>query len=308
MAVRAERLGFDSAWISDHFFFSLERYGGPAGLHGSLEPMTALAGLAAVTERIRLGTLVACAQFRHPAIMTKMATAIDLVSGGRLDLGMGAGWYADEFDAFGYPFGGVGERFGILEETLQVMGLLLGEGPVDFEGRHFRLHGAYNRPRPAQKPRPPLWLGAKGGPRALRLAARHADGWNTVWKWEPEAYSEKVALARRICEEEGRDPATLRLSVGLHALIGENERDLGARYREMQRWMPGGALDGVPVEVYARDALVGTPDRVLERIARFGESGVEEIIVSPAPLPFAIFDMSMLETLAEVVLARTRSG
>src|SRR6266511_2427276 len=127
-AVEAERLGFDSVWISDHFFLSLARYGGTDEPHGSLEPMTTLAGLAAVTDRVRLGTLVACAPFRHPAILAKQATAIDLLSGGRMEIGIGAGWYEDEFSAFGYPFGDTGERFGLLEETLQVLGLLFAEG------------------------------------------------------------------------------------------------------------------------------------------------------------------------------------
>src|SRR6058998_27828 len=120
-ARRAERLGFDSVWISDHFFLDLERYGGSPEPQGSVEPFTALAGLTAVTERVRLGTLVACAPFRHPAIVAKMASAIDLQSGGRFDLGLGAGWYEREFEAFGYPFGTVGERFSMLEETVRAV-------------------------------------------------------------------------------------------------------------------------------------------------------------------------------------------
>jgi len=128
-AREAERLGFHSAWISDHFFLSLARYGGGDELKGSLEPFTTLAGLSQVTERIRLGTLVACAPFRHPGVLAKQATAIDLWSGGRLDLGIGAGWYEEEFASFGYTLGPTGERFELLEETLRVLGLLFEEGP-----------------------------------------------------------------------------------------------------------------------------------------------------------------------------------
>src|SRR5438128_9124848 len=119
--LRAEALGFDSAWISDHFFADLTRYGGPEGAVGSVEPFTALAALATRTERIRLGTLVACAPFRHPAHVAKMATAIDLISDGRFDLGIGAGWYEREFAAFGYPYATTSERFGILEESVEVI-------------------------------------------------------------------------------------------------------------------------------------------------------------------------------------------
>ena len=133
-AHRAEELGFDSVWISDHFFYSFARYGADPQPIASLEPMTALAGLAAVTERVRLGTLVLCAPFRHPSILAKMAATIDQLSGGRLDLGIGAGWLEQEFEAFGYPFGTVGERFEALEETLQVLEALFSGAPATFDG------------------------------------------------------------------------------------------------------------------------------------------------------------------------------
>jgi probable F420-dependent oxidoreductase len=302
----ADRVGFDSVWVSDHFFYSLARYGGPPDLQGSLEPLTALAGLAPLTERVRLGTLVLGAPFRHPAVLAKTVTAIDQLSGGRFDLGIGAGWYEDEFRAFGYPFVSVGERFGILEETVEVLDLLLPGGPVSFEGKHVTLREAYNRPLPAQQPRPPIWIGAKGGDRALRLAARHADGWNTVWRWTPEDYGKKVRRAREICEDEGRDPATLRLSIGLYTLLGENPHDLVARFRAMQRWMPGGALDGELLDAFMVDTLTGTPEQVLGRLAAFAELGVEEVIVSPAALPFAVPDPTILELFAETVIPRAR--
>lgn len=302
MARFAEDLGFNSVWVSDHFFLSLGRYGGGPEPQGSLEPMTTLAGLAAVTERVRLGTLVLSAPFRHPAILAKMASAVDLASAGRLDLGVGAGWYEEEFEAFGYEFGDTGSRFTLLEETLEVLGLLLGEGPADHAGRRFRLRGAFNRPRPAQEPRPPIWLGSKGGPRALRIAARHADGWNTVWRWAPRAYGDRVREAHRICEDEGRDPTSLRLSLGLYTLMGEDDRDLASRYRALQGWAPGRALDGTSLGDYARDTLTGTPSRVRELIAQFEALGVEEIIVAPASIPFAVPDPGMLELFADAVM------
>jgi len=299
---RAESLGFDSVWISDHFFLSLDRYGGGRELNGSLEPMTTLAALGAMTERIRLGTLV-LGPFRHPATLAKMAAAIDLVSHGRLDVGLGAGWFQDEFDAFGYEFGTTGERFTVLEETLAVLRALFEEGPATFEGGHFRLDGAFNHPLPAQRPGPPLWVGAKGGPRALRLAARHADGWNTVWRWTPQDYGERVAEARRICEAVGRDPASLRLSVGLYSLIGENQRDLARRYEALQGWAPGGGLDHQSLEEFATGALVGTLDQVREIVGRFEALGVEEIILCPASVPFAVPDWSVVELFADTLVS-----
>lgn len=303
----AESLGFDSVWISDHFFLTLGRYGGPDDVYGSAEPLTALAGLAALTEQVRLGTLVLSAGFRHPALLAKAAVTIDLLSGGRLDLGVGAGWYEDEYRAFGYPFGSLGERFEILEETMEVLGLLFGEKePVTWEGKHFRLDEAYCRPRPTQQPRPPLWVGGKGGPRLLRLVARKADGWNTVWVWTPEAYSERARALDQMCEREGRDPATVRRSLGLYTLIGEDQRDLVARYRSLQRWTPGGALDGELLDDWARDKLVGTPEQVVERLASFAAQGVQEFVVSAASLPFAVFDESMLDLFSEAVIPAAR--
>src|SRR5436190_1173145 len=286
-ARRAESLGFDSVWISDHFFLDLERYGGAAEPFGSVEPFTALAGLAVATERLRLGTLVACAPFRHPAILAKMATAIDLTSGGRLDLGLGAGWYEREFEAFGYPFGTVGERFRSLEESVRAVAALFGEGPVDLEVGRVRLQAAFNHPRPAQQPRPPIWVGGKGGDRLLRLIARHADGWNTVWRMTPETYAERVRSLERISGAEGRDPSTVRRSLGLLTLVGEDERDLERRYRALQAWSPGNALADLDLDHYAGDTLTGTPEDCLKLLARYAELGVEELIVSAASLPFA---------------------
>jgi probable F420-dependent oxidoreductase len=301
-AVRAERLGFDSLWISDHFFLDISRYGAPPGLYGTVEPFTALAALAVITDRARLGTLVACASFRHPALVAKMATAIDLSSGGRFDLGLGSGWYEPEYEAFGYEFGSVNERMTMLEESVQIAAGLFAEGPFSFEGRHFRLSGAYGLPRPAQPGGPPIWVGGKGGPRLLRLVVRHAGGWNTVWKWTAEAYGERAAELTRLAERAGRDPSSVRRSVGLYAMVGEDERDLVARFRALQRWTPGGALDGEPIEDYARDTLTGTPEQCLERLAAFRDFGVEEMIVCAASLPFAIFDWSMVELIAETLI------
>jgi probable F420-dependent oxidoreductase len=300
-AVEAERLGYDSVWISDHFFLSLARYGGPPDRQGSLEPMTTLAALAVQTSRVRLGTLVACAPFRHPSILAKMSAALSLYSGSRFDLGLGAGWYEEEFEAFGVPFGTVGERFSVLEETLEAVGLLLRsrDEPVTFEGARFELRDTLLRPHPGDVP---LWLGAKGGPRSLRLAARLADGWNTVWRWTPSAYEERVGELRRVCEENGRDPSTMRLSLGLSTLIGRDDADLRERYERFRSWSPGGGLEDVALEEFAEDTLTGRPDEVRERIAFFDDLGVEEIIVNPGPTPFAFPDPEIVQVFAEEII------
>jgi alkanesulfonate monooxygenase SsuD/methylene tetrahydromethanopterin reductase-like flavin-dependent oxidoreductase (luciferase family) len=170
-AVRAEELGFDSVWLSDHFFYSFGRYGADPAPIAALEPLTALAAAGASTSRVRLGVIVLCAAFRPAGLVMKAAGTIDRLSEGRLDLGLGAGWLEDEFTAFGYPFGSVGDRFEILERAMEEIDRILGDP-------------SWPAPHPVQN-RLPIWLGGKGGPRLLRLVARYAAGWNSVWRITP---------------------------------------------------------------------------------------------------------------------------
>lgn len=307
VAVRAEHLGFDSVWMSDHLFVSLERYGGGDALYGSLEPLTTLAALAPLTRRIRLGTLVLSSGFRHPAILAKAATAIDRLSGGRLELGLGAGWFEQEYRALGYTFGTVGERMTALEETLAYMGALFGREPASLATGRFQLEGAFNHPPPVQEPRPPLIVGGKGGPRLLRLAAIQADGWNTVWRWTPEAYAGRAEAARQACEQAGRDPTGFRLSLGLFTIVGQDEADVERRYELIRERLPAGVVDAIPLDALRRDGLVGTPEQALERLERFAILGVSELVVCPAPLWFAMPDPSMLDLIAEQVVPAARA-
>jgi probable F420-dependent oxidoreductase len=307
-ARRAEDLGFDSVWISDHLVYSFGRYGAPPDPISALEPLTALAGIAAVTERVRLGSLVLCAPFRHPAILAKMAATIDRLSSGRFDLGIGAGWLREEFDGFGYAFGTMGERFAALEDALTVLRGLFGEGPVTLEAGDVRLEEARLLPRPVQDPHPPIWLGAKGGDRALGLAARLADGWNTVWRWDLEGYAGRAEAAERACEAVGRDPATLRRSVGLYCLIGETPRDVDALLEEGRRGFPGDAMRTETSQTWRRDTLSGTPEEILDRIGAFEDLGVEELIIAPWVLPFAVPRPELLDLFAEQVIAPLRAA
>ncbi len=305
-ARRAEDLGFDSIWVSDHFFYSFARYGADPAPIASLEPLTSLAGIAAVTHRVRLGTLVLCAAFRHPALLARIAASIDLLSDGRLDLGLGAGWMREEFDAFGYRFGTVGERFQALEESLDVVRRLFGGEPVTYHGPTVTLRDAVLAPAPDRAPA--VWVGGKGGPRLLRLAARLADGWNTVWRFAPEAYSDKVSDVHAACEAAGRDPATFGLSVGLYSLIGEDEASAHAAFERGRAAAPGDAMAGDDYGSWRADTLSGTPEQILERVAAFEALGVRELIVSPWVLPFAIHEPDQVELFAERVIAATRSA
>jgi probable F420-dependent oxidoreductase len=306
-ARRAEVLGFDSVWLSDHFFYTFARYGGDPTPLAALEPMTALAGLAAITSRVRLGAMVLCARFRHPALLAKMATTIDRISSGRIDLGLGAGWLQEEFDAFGFPFGSVGERFAALEETLAALAALQSEQPTSYEGSTVSFRAARMLPPPVHG-HVPVWVGGKGGPRLLRLIAHHADGWNVAWRVDLRDYAGRATSARRAFEAAGRDPSSLRLSVGLYALVGVDEARARAQFERGRAGFPGGAMDADTWESWCADTLSGSPDQVAERVGRLQELGVEEIVVSPWVLPFAIHDPEIVDVLADRVIGPLRAA
>jgi len=283
-AWRAEVLGFGSVWLSDHLFLGIERYGGPPGRHATLDPFVALAAVAAETSSVRIGTLVVCAQLRPPAVLANAAAALDHVSGGRLVLGLGAGWFEPEFRLAGVPFGTPRERLAELATVLDGVRDCWAEGSGMLT--------------PVQRPHPPLWVGGKGGPRLLDVVARHADGWNTVWVWTPEDYARRLEALEGICRAAGRDPATVTRSVGLYALAGHDEADLRARFDRLRRLTPAGVLDGMDLAEWRRGRLVGTVAEVRAQRDRWAELGVDELIVGPAALPFAVSDPDDLDVLA----------
>src|SRR5687768_4843400 len=181
-AQAAERLGFDSVWLSDHLFLDLGKYGGPAEPSGCYEPLVTLAALSRVVGRVRLGTLVLCEALRPATVAAKALATLDRVSGGRLDVGLGAGWYEPEYDAIGMAMPRPGVRLARLGEAPDTVTNMLGGGPYTFAGRHHQAVDALNIPPALQQPRPRVFLGGSGD-RLLDLVARAADGWNTCWAW-----------------------------------------------------------------------------------------------------------------------------
>jgi probable F420-dependent oxidoreductase len=301
----AESSGFHQVWVSDHFWLDLERYGGLVGRQGTPECWTTLSALAVRTSRVRLGTLVLATGFRPPTLLAKMAATLDQLSGGRLDLGLGAGWNEAEFLENGLPFPRPGERLAMLEEALGVLSALLTDGdqPASFSGRFYRAEDAPVIPGPVQRPRPPLWVGGKGD-RLLGVVARAADGWNLCWAVTPEAYRERSGVLAAACGRAGRDPGEVRRSLGLNTLVGRDADDLVGRWRRLQAWTPGGILDGVELRDWAASRLVGTPEEVLAQLRGWEDLGVEQVIASFAGLPFAVFEDEQLELVAERVLPR----
>jgi probable F420-dependent oxidoreductase len=297
LAQQAESLGFDSLWLSDHLTLSIEKYGGGPGEHFAYEPISTLGALARVTSRVRLGTLVLCEALRPAPVLAKALATLDRLSDGRLDVGIGTGWYEPDFRAVGMEVPPPAERLARLEEALIVLDGLLPGGPFTFGGRYQQVDGALNQPPAVQRPRPPLIVGGKGD-RLLRLVARRADAWNTCWVWTPEDYQERSAVLDRACQAEGRDPASVRRTLGLYALAGENQADLEARWQRMQGSAPNGMLKGTTLPQWRSGRLVGTIPEIAEQVERWGEIGVDELIVSAGPLPFSWIDDDHLAVLA----------
>jgi F420-dependent oxidoreductase-like protein len=206
LAGQAEELGFESLWVFDHFTTTPD----PTD-EITFESFSVLAALAARTQRVRLGHMVICAGFRNPAYTAKLASTLDVISGGRFELGIGAGWKEDEWLAYGYGFPPIGERMDAFGDALEVISRMLGPGRATFEGSHAHVRGAINVPKGIQQPRIPVIVGGNGERRTAGYAIRFADELNFVFL-EPEVIRERIADVRARCEEEGRDPSTLRFS------------------------------------------------------------------------------------------------
>jgi len=203
----ADEAGFDHCWNMDHFA-SL----GPDDTLDIFDAWTALAGMAALTERVRIGCSVTGNTYRNPGVLAKAAVTVDHLSGGRLEFGIGAGWAENEHTMLGLPFGTVGDRADRLEETLQIITSLWTEPTTTFEGKHYQFQDAIAEPKPVQRPHPPIWIGGSGPKRTLRMAAKYADVWNAPGG-EPSAVAESSAILDRHCADIGRDPAQIRRSV-----------------------------------------------------------------------------------------------
>jgi probable F420-dependent oxidoreductase len=297
-AQAAERLGFDSIWLSDHVRWDIGKYGGSSDNSGLFEPIVTLGALARLTDRVRLGTLVLLEALRPPAVLAKSLASLDRISKGRLDVGIGAGWYAPDYTAIGQTLPSPGERIDRLDESLHIITNLLAGEAVEFTGTHHSVHGAALLPPPLQVPRPPVFVGGRGD-RLLRLVARHADGWNTCWAMTPDLYRERLAALDHACELESRDPATVQRSLGLYTLVGEHEADLDRRFQRLVANTPKGVIESQTLELWRESRLVGTVQEVRDSVDQWERLGVGEIICGLGALPFqvsALDDLEMLST------------
>jgi alkanesulfonate monooxygenase SsuD/methylene tetrahydromethanopterin reductase-like flavin-dependent oxidoreductase (luciferase family) len=227
-----------------------------------------VSGLAAITSTLRLGTLVSPATFRHPSVLAKAVVTADHISSGRVELGIGTGWLEDEHAAYGFAFPPMGERMAWLAEQLEVITREWSDGPQSFSGEHYTITDLDARPKPVQKPRPPLILGGAAGPRSAALAARYADEYNTVYVTPEEARERRRALDLA-CDEAGREPRTLRFSMMNGFVIGAVRRDIETRKARLADW------GAAPAESW----IVGTPDEFIARLREYEEAGVEAVML-----------------------------
>ncbi len=268
LAQEIEALGYDHLWVYDHVETVPRRE--PTHV---FEAFTMLAALSQRTERVRLGQLVTCAAYRNAGLLAKEAAGIDVMSGGRLILGIGGGWYDREYQAYGYPFPSAAERLRIMEETTEVVRRLWTEETVTYEGRHLRLDGAYCDPKPLQQ-LPEVWIGGGGEQVTLRIAARLAD--KTNWQVGLAEFVHKSEVLRGHCERVGRDFDEIVRTHGPDCRIFDTEREL----REWCESPTGGQLrKAVPTDEYIRDNLVGTPEMVAEKTQAFVDAGCREFVL-----------------------------
>jgi F420-dependent oxidoreductase-like protein len=264
----AERLGYDTVYTYDHLT-SVVVMTDP--FDPSLEAWTVLAALAALTSRIRLGTLVTGNTYRHPAVLAKMATTVDVISGGRLDLGIGSGWYLPDHEMFGIPFRTAKERCAMLDEALTVIRTLWCEREASFDGRYYRLASAIAEPKPVQRPHPPILVAASGEKRMLPIVARHADAWNSFGS--PDVFRRKIAILAEHCRAAGRDVERIEKSVLLPALL---EEDPAAAEPMVQGYA---MYQGISADEARSWMLLGGPDAVAEQIERYLAVGVTHFIL-----------------------------
>jgi F420-dependent oxidoreductase-like protein len=297
IARRAETAGFETLFRSDHY----ESFPGESGAH-TTDAWAVVAGLARDTDRIGLGVLVSPVTFRTPGNLAKVVVTVDEMSGGRVEVGVGAGWHADEHRRHGFPFPEIGERADLLEETLAILhGLWDEPDGWSFTGRHYAVEDALFRPKPADLPgreggRPRILVGGQGSPRSYRIAARYADEFN-LSSSSPEVAAQRYAALDGAVRAAGRDPATLTKSAMVGVLIGRDRAEVRAREEALLAGM--GPEDAGEEWLDPRRArwVFGTPDEARAAVAQYAGAGVERIMLQT----FLPRDLTMIDLAAEVL-------
>jgi F420-dependent oxidoreductase-like protein len=294
LAQACESAGLEGLFRSDHY---LSVQGHPE--RGALDAWATLAALAHATQRIRLGTLVSPVTFRHPSVLAKMVVTVDHVSGGRAEVGLGAGWHEPEHRAYGFPFPPQGVRLEMLEEQVEIVRRSWEKGPFDFSGRHYQVERLEATPKPVQQPAPNLIIGGSGGPRSASLAARWADEYNTVFA-SPSRCQAVRGQVEAAWEQAGRDPASLVFSLMTGALVGRDRDELQERTRAFAAARgSAGSEDAAWLAQNQPSWIIGTVAEATERLRELEAAGVQRVMLQHQQND----DVDMVHVLGEIAAA-----
>lgn len=303
--LECERLGFNSAFIYDHLQdppYTLSWYRQPyytfdlvphkrakkevgtstqrTPMTSNLECWTVLSALASETKRLRLGPFVLCNSFRQPSLTAKMASTLDVISNGRLEFGIGAGWYEKEFHAYGLHFPPIAVRMRQLREAIQIIKKLWTEEKVSYAGEFYSVEEVVNMPRPIQKPHPPIWVGGSGEKFLLRIVAELANAWSMPGKGIPlKQYKHKLQVLKQHCVSVGREPDEIRKGWQGEVIIVEKEAELKQKIRRIKQESPAREIREQPLQYYLESRIVGTPDQCITKILKYVDVGVTYFIL-----------------------------
>lgn len=296
LAQRADEGPWESLWVYDHFHTVPQ----PTD-EATHEAWTLMAAFAAVTNRVRLGQMCTCMSYRNPAYLAKVAATTDIISGGRVEMGIGGGWYEHEWRAYGYGFPSAGERLGRLDEGVQIMQQAWTTGEATLDGKYYQVSGAMVRPLPLQDGGIPMWIAGGGEKVTLRIAAQYAD--YTNFDGSPTGFAAKSDILRDHCDRLGRDFDRIVRSANYNVVIGQTEDEVAERLRVIEdRWKPvlgdQGAADYIAA--YRNGGFgVGTPEQIVERLQNMASLGMTYAIVY---FPEAAYDTSGMELFEDQVI------
>ena len=251
-----EDLNYTSVWVYDHFHTVPIPTQDP-----TYECWSLMAALSQSTSKLRLGQMCTCNSYRNPSYLTKVASNIDVMSGGRLEYAIGAGWYDQEYKAYGYDYPSAGVRLKMLEEALQIYIAMNTEDKASFEGEYYSIKNAINQPKPLQKPYPPLWVCGGGEKVTLKLLAKYGDYGN--WDVDVNGFIHKSEILKDHCEQQNREYSEIKKTLHTNVIIGENQKDLDNKINKITE------VTGIPKEMYINKPLVGTVDKVFDTIDEF---------------------------------------
>ena len=258
IATLAEELGYDSIWVYDHF------HNVPKPSYEAVfECWTTIAAISQRTSRIRLGQMVGCNSYRNPGLLAKITSTVDVISGGRLDWGIGAGWYESEYKGYGYEFAKPSDRIGMLKETVEIVKSMWTNAETTYDGKFYKMSRAQCDPKPLQQPTPPVWIGGGGEQLTLKVVAQHADVSN--FGSSLEEFIKKRSILQTHCQAIGRDEDTIRKTISSEVFIRETEKEI-IEAGSKNLW-------GESAESWRSKALVGTPEQVSEKIQKYLDAG-----------------------------------